>query len=121
MWTQDVNVSNSEILFDLINWSDDSSSIVREADSFLKSLATQASHVSNEINGFNSSLEAKIAQVISLRKNELLKKSNLLSSLGVPIQKLIKSLRPLWYPSQKRSNSQQAISSYFGLRSRTYN
>jgi hypothetical protein len=87
LWTQEVNVSNSEILFDLINWSDDAASISREAESFLKSVQTQAGHVATEVNAFNGRLEAEVTQIIKGRKAELLKKSNLLASLGVPLKK----------------------------------
>jgi hypothetical protein len=87
LWTMEVNVSNGEILYDLINWSDDASNISREAESFLTSVQTQAGHVATEVNAFNARLETEVAQIIKSRKDELLKKSNLLASLGVPIKR----------------------------------
>jgi hypothetical protein len=87
LWTQEVNVLDGEVLFDLINWSDDAASIAREAGSFLESIQTQASHVITDVNAFNARLEAEVTQVIKDRKAELLKKSNLLASLGIPIKK----------------------------------
>jgi hypothetical protein len=87
LWTQEVNVSNGEILFDLINWSDDAANIAREAESFLKSVQTQAGHVATEVSAFNARLETEVTQIINGRKAEVLKKSNLLASLGVPIKK----------------------------------
>ncbi len=87
LWSREVKVANGEILYDLINWSDDASSITREKESFLTNLQTQAGHVTAEVNSFNACLEAYVAQIIKSRKDELLKKSNLLASLGVPIKK----------------------------------
>lgn len=87
LWTQDVNVSNGEILYDLINWSDDAVNITRDAETFLTSLQTQAGHVATEVNAFNARLETEVAQIIKNRKDELLKKSNLLASLGIPIKR----------------------------------
>jgi hypothetical protein len=87
IWTQQVNVQNGEILFDLINWSDDAASISRDADLFLKNLQTQAGHVATEINAFDACLEAGVTQIVKDRKAELLKKSSLLASLGVPIKR----------------------------------
>ncbi len=87
LWAMEVNVSNGEILYDLINWSDDASNISREAESFLTSLQTQAGHVATEVNAFNTRLETEAAQIVKSRKDELLKKSNLLASLGVPIKR----------------------------------
>lgn len=87
IWTQEVSVSKGEILFDLINWNDDATSIIREAESFLQSARTQTNHVATEVNTFNSRLEAEVAKVLRERKAELLKKSNLMASLGVPIKK----------------------------------
>ena len=87
LWTQEVNVTNEEILFDLINWSDDATTIARDAESFLNSVKTQAGHVATEVNAFNARFDAEVAGVIKSRKAELLRKSSLLASLGVPLKK----------------------------------
>lgn len=87
LWTQEVAISNDEILYDIINWSDDVSNITREAESFLNNLKTQIGHLTAEANGFNAGLEREVTQIINIRKGEHLKKSNLLASLGVPIKK----------------------------------
>jgi len=87
LWTQEVNVTHGEILFDLINWSDDAASITRDAESFLNSVQTQAGHVATEVTAFNARLETDVSQIIKNRKAELLKKSSLLAALGVPLKK----------------------------------
>lgn len=53
----------------------------------MTSLKTQAGHVATEVSAFNARLETEVAQTIKSRKDELLKKSNLLASLGVPIKR----------------------------------
>ena len=87
LWTQDVPVERSEICFDVIAWNDDAAQIKREWDSFLNSVRTQVGYSTTEINAYNARLEQDAAQVIQARKAELLKKNNLLGSLGVPLKK----------------------------------
>lgn len=87
MWTREVSVSKAEILLDFINWSDDAGSISSDAKSDLENIQIQAGHVTSEVNSYNARLEAETSQLIKTRKTELLKKSNLLASLGVPIKR----------------------------------
>ena len=88
VWSQEVRVSNGEILLDLINWSDDTASITREAEEFIDRLRTQARNVASEVDAFNARLEADVTERVKARKAEMLKKSNLLASLGVPVKKV---------------------------------
>lgn len=87
LWTMDVPVSNSEICYDIIVFNEDPSRIQNAWGEFLKSLKTQVGHSTDDVNSYNSRLEAEITQQINQRKEGLLKKNNLLGSLGVPLKK----------------------------------
>lgn len=87
LWTLDVRVANGEICFDAIVWSDEAiEQIKRDWHSCLQALRTQIGHSTNEVNGFNSRLEVEATKGIQQRKADILKKRNLLGSLGVAIK-----------------------------------
>lgn len=87
VWTREVPVTNTEIYYDIIVFSEDPTRIQNEWNEFLKPLKTQVGHSKDDVNAFNSRLEAEVIQLIKQRKEELLKKNNLLGSLGVPLKK----------------------------------
>ena len=86
-WSMDVELSQNEFCFEIINFSDDSDSIVREKDASLRNIMQQYGHVQNEIRQYNNSLEQKIKQAFDARKKRIIAKSDVLASLGVPIKK----------------------------------
>jgi hypothetical protein len=87
LWTMDVIISNQEFTFEIINFSDNAESITRDKDSNLRSIMQQLGNVSSEVQRYNSGIEAQIKQAFDARKQRILKKSNVLASLGVPIKK----------------------------------
>ena len=87
LWSMDVEIAQNEFCFEIINFSDDSESIVREKDSNLRSIMQQYEHVRTEINQYNNTLEKKIKQAFEARKSRIIAKSGVLASLGVPIKK----------------------------------
>src|SRR5271157_136448 len=86
LWSTEVSVKNGTILYNIINWRDDADEITREWESFRRRLQAQAENVIREVAAYNERLEAEVAQSIRQRKAELLKKSSLLASLGVPVK-----------------------------------
>jgi hypothetical protein len=87
VWSTGVEVGQDSISFDIIDWSDSAEQIKREAEGNLSSIRTQAQHVAKDVAAFNDSLERTASEIVRARKTELLKQSNLLSALGVPIQR----------------------------------
>lgn len=91
-WTTEVTAKPpattgvGSVSFDVINWRDNTEEIKRVADDILEHLRRQASSSAEEVERFNSGLEEKIAQIVQGRKKQILRESNLLGSLGVPIQ-----------------------------------
>jgi len=102
IWTQDVSVENGEICFETVAWEDDPARIKRDWESFLNSLRTQAGHSTTEVNAYNARLEQEVARMIQSRKAELLKRSNLLGSLGVPLKKASEVPSTFAVPSPRR-------------------
>jgi hypothetical protein len=87
MWTMNIEVNRKEFGFEIINFSNDSESIVREKDSNLKNIIQQLAHVQRDVERFNSSFEAQIKSAFESKKNRVKEKSGVLASLGVPIKK----------------------------------
>lgn len=87
MWTMNIEVNRNEFCFEIINFSNDPESIVREKDSNLKSIMQQLAHVQRDVERFNSSLEAQIKSAFESNKSRVRAKSGVLASLGVPIKK----------------------------------
>lgn len=87
MWTMDVEMSQQEFCFEIINFSDNAESITREKDSNLRSIMQQLGNISSEVAIYNSGIANQIKQAFEARKNRILAKSNVLASLGVPIKK----------------------------------
>jgi hypothetical protein len=87
LWSIDVEIKDSEFCFEIINFSDDAESIVREKDSTMRSIMQQYANVAAEVERYNSSIESQIRSAFESRKKRILVKSGVLASLGVPIKK----------------------------------
>ncbi len=86
-WTEEMEVEDGFICFDIINWRDNSEEITRKAEDILGNIHEQYKTVCTEVDGFNRNLESQVRQTVQSRKAQLLKQLNLLSSLGVPVYK----------------------------------
>jgi len=89
IWSTDIKVDTnmSEISFDIVNQSDEPEQIQRDANHTIDSIQRQLANVMKDIEQYNARLESKIVTIVKSRKAELLKQSDLLGSLGVPIKK----------------------------------
>lgn len=93
MWSTDVkhfpvrsSTNIGEIQVDIINWRDEPDEIKREFDHIIRFLRQQALNSVEEIKIFNNRLEDEVTSLIRGRKQQLLRESSLLASLGVPIK-----------------------------------
>lgn len=80
-------VSGQEITFEMINFDMNAQSIKSAADRIVTQLVSQNAHLTTDLAAFNRSIEQIAAQAFDSRKAQLLKKNELISSLGVPIRK----------------------------------
>ncbi|SHN66614.1 hypothetical protein [Desulfovibrio litoralis] len=86
-WYINVEVINNEFTFEIINFQDDVQAISREKDSKIQSITNQLEYVKKDVEWYNSNIESQIKSAFDSRKQRLLKDSNTLASLGVPIKK----------------------------------
>lgn len=82
VWSDEVSISNNEIIFEIINFDNNVDLIKRERDDFLHKVQEQVSHINEDINKYNLSLEAVIKKSIEAAKNKFKDQDNLLSQLG---------------------------------------
>lgn len=91
VWTEEfthsISPEGEELTFDIINFSNDPETIKRESERTMGNLKTQLGHIRNQIEGHNSNLKNEIVQRVQDRKKNLLKNSDFLTQLGVPIRK----------------------------------
>lgn len=82
-----IAVSGQEITFEMINFNMDAQSMKREADSTVAQLISQNAYLTKDLTAFNGAIEQIANQAFDARKSQLLKKSDLISALGVPVRK----------------------------------
>ena len=87
LWSTDVSLRDGCICFDIVNFYDTPEEIKREADELIKSIRTQTANVEKEVEQFNRQIPSEATQAVAGRKADLLKKSSVLGSLGVPFKK----------------------------------
>lgn len=91
LWTTDLTHDSTNegnfLLFDVINFNNETETIKRKQDEVIGNLAKQLEYISNQLNGYNTSLSQEIEQIVKARKNDLLSKGDFLSTLGVPVRK----------------------------------
>ncbi len=81
-----INLEQGCITFRMINFNLDAQSIKQESDNTIRSIETQNGYLTRDIESFNSSLRQHAEILFDARKEQLLKKNNLIASLGVPIK-----------------------------------
>ena len=86
-WSQDVVDDGASVTFEVINLGQDTNEVRAEANSVIENIKRQAEFVSVDVSNFNKQLPVFAATAFESRKEELLKRNELLHSLGVPVQK----------------------------------
>lgn len=81
-----INVEQGCITFRMINFNLDAQRIRQESENTIRSIETQNGYLTRDIESFNSSLRQHAERIFDARKEQLLKKNNLIASLGVPIK-----------------------------------
>ena len=87
MWSMPVSIENNEISFEIINFSNNPDQIKNEADGNVRNIMTNYEHLCKQIEAFNNQIRNEAKKSFDSRKQHLLNKSDLLSSLGVPVKK----------------------------------
>lgn len=86
LWTEEMFIDRSELIFRRIQFGESAEEINKDYESTVEKLKRMEHYVNKEINSFNNALRAKVEEIFRERKQELLKRRNLLSNLVVPIK-----------------------------------
>ena len=86
-WTTEVSIEDGSLCFDIINFYNDPERIKHEANQTIDFIKHQATYIANQVAAYNTSLASRAQGLFRERKQHLLKKNDLLASLGTPIKK----------------------------------
>ncbi|MCA9996747.1 MAG: hypothetical protein KDE56_13400 [Anaerolineales bacterium] len=86
-WTIEVTIEGDCLCFEIINFYSEASRIKNEAESNINHIKHQLNYVQRQVNAYNKSLKNQARNFFDARKQHLLKKNDLLASLGVPIKR----------------------------------
>src|SRR5687767_11433642 len=87
MMSYSVSLEGGSVCFDIADFYGDAQRIKGEADSILGTIKQQYGNLDSNVRSFNASLRREAEKLFKSRKEELLKRSNTLVNLGVPIRK----------------------------------
>lgn len=87
MFYPEVFIEGSDVCFEIINFTDDSAAIQREAQPIIDSIQSNSQWLIHDLEYYNTHLLSQIEHIFQARKQKLLKNKNLLASLGVPLKK----------------------------------
>lgn len=87
MWTTDIGISGGEMQYDIINFSNDVGQIKRDWEHVFTNLKQLVGYAAADAERYNRQLESEANAAVANRKAEVVSKSSLLSSLGVPVKK----------------------------------
>jgi len=82
-----ITIEDGCICFEIVNFNLAPERIKQQADSIINSIVSQNDNTSRDLNAFNGQIEGIANQAFDARKEQLLKKNDLMSSLGVPVRK----------------------------------
>lgn len=82
-----VSVNRQEIYFDIVDFDGNAESIKQRAASNQAHIRLQWERVKSEVAFFNEGLKFRATRVFQTRKEQLLKRNDLMASLGVPVKK----------------------------------
>ena len=86
MWTEEIEVENNEIIFELINFNNSAEAIAKSRDAVIDFLKKQSANVNNQIREYDENLEKLIRETITATKEKIDKNSDFLKELGTPIK-----------------------------------
>jgi len=86
LWSEEVEISASEISFDFIMFRDDPDEINRDATRLVENIKQQFEHVTQETAAFNARLPAEVARAVAERKAKLESVRRAVAGLAFPLR-----------------------------------
>lgn len=85
LWTEEIAISNREILFDIINFSNNVDEVQRKRDEVVNFLIKQTANVNNQVNQYNENLSKEVEEKLNQIINKLSEQNQFLAKLGTPL------------------------------------
>ncbi len=82
-----ITIEEECICFEIINFNLSAEKIQQSANSTISSIEKQIQYLTKDLNAFNDQIENLASQTFESRREQILKKNDLVSKLGVPIRK----------------------------------
>jgi hypothetical protein len=86
VWSEEVVVRGNELQYEMICFRQDKEDVGREFDGFKGRVLKQLEYVNTEVGQYNANLQKLAENVLTQRREELLKKNDFVASLGVPLR-----------------------------------
>lgn len=86
-WTMPVEITDSEICFETINFKNDPEAMLKDRDETVDRIMRQYANVVSEVNIYNNWVDSKVRTAFHARKQRILEKGGFLAALWVPIKK----------------------------------
>lgn len=83
----EVSIDRQEVCFDIVDFDGNAETIRQRAESNKEHIRQLWENVKNEVAVFNKGLRPRVSRAFQARKDALLKRNDLMASLGVPIKK----------------------------------
>jgi len=96
-----ITIEDGCICFEIVNFNLTPERIKQQADSTVNSVVSQNDNTSRDLNVFNGQIEGIANQAFDVRKEQLLKKNDLMSSLGVPVRKAVDTPETFSVPTKR--------------------
>lgn len=82
-----VTVERGEVCFEIVDFYGDPERIKHDADSTLKLIREQSGHLENNIAQYNQQLRPQAEALCDKRREEIMKQSQVVAALGVPVKR----------------------------------
>ena len=83
-----ITIEDGCICFEIINFNLKPEQIKQESQGTIQDIINQNEYLTKDLEGFNNTIQRLANQAFDSRKQQILEKNNLLSSLGVPVRKV---------------------------------
>lgn len=107
MWTRDIVVEDGCICFEIVDFRGNPEDIKQEAQGYINPITRQLEHVRKQVNAFNSSLDSRAKRAFDARKQQHLRKNDLVAQLGVPVRKKADTQKTFSVPAPQIKNKIQ--------------
>src|SRR3989344_4981261 len=104
LWTEEIALLNREIIFDIINFTNDVNEAQRKRDEVINFLIKQTENVNNQVNQYNENLSREVEEKLNQIIDKLSEQNQFLAKLGTPLMTPDKERNPEPVLSQPKTS-----------------